>query len=259
MGCAASDKIISVSDYTAGFLYLYGISRERVAVIHNGANKEVFRVTGQGKDSLKKQYGYGGMKVILTVGSVSERKGQDIVIKAMAKVIKEVPDAIYIVAGRSTDFSHFKKIGEACNVSSHISFLGAVPNQQLVDLYNLADVFILASRHSKDGDFEGFGIAVIEAALCGLPSIVSTDSGLTEAIEEGVTGLSISPESSDEAADAILVLLKDNALRNKLSENGLMRAKNSFTWDKVGERYNAELIKLFEENETINRIPHTPH
>src|SRR6185295_692474 len=68
MGCDASDRIISVSKYTAEFLYRYGIAQNRVAIIPNGANDGIYKVSGQDLVSLKRKYGYEGKKIILTVG-----------------------------------------------------------------------------------------------------------------------------------------------------------------------------------------------
>ena len=245
MGCDYSDRMISVSNYTAKFLYQYGIQKERVRVIPNGANEKIFRFNPE-KEKLRKLYGFEGKRVILTVGSVSERKGQDIVIQALTEVVRLIPEIVYVIVGKSNKQEYFESIARKHGVLSQVVFFGIASNQQLVDLYNLADLFILNSRHSRDGDFEGFGIAVIEAALCGLPAIVSKESGLTEAIEEGITGLSIRPEDPVETSKAIALLLRDNVLRERMANASLERARRDYTWDKIGEKYRIELKEVFQ-------------
>ncbi len=76
---------------------------------------------------------------------------------------------------------------------------------------SVADVFVMTSRHANDGDFEGYGIAVIEAALCGTPAVVSDNAGLVEAISPGTTGLTVPPDDPAATSNAILSLLGDDA------------------------------------------------
>ncbi|HRG10165.1 MAG TPA: glycosyltransferase family 4 protein, partial [Cyclobacteriaceae bacterium] len=101
----------------------------------------------------------------------------------------------------------------------------------------------ISSRHSSDGDFEGFGISVIEAALCGVPAVVTRDSGLVEAIEEGITGVSVPPENAEALAQAIVELLDDRT-RIPMGVAAKKRAEESFTWEKVAGLYDRVLRKL---------------
>ena len=162
----------------------------------------------------------------------------------MPEILRAVPDAVYVMVGRSNDYDFFNRVAQESGVSSNVIFYGIASNAEVVDLYNLADLFVLNSRHSADGDFEGFGIAVIEAALCRLPAIVTSDSGLTEAIEDGVTGLTVPPDNAAETARAVISVLNDNTLRESMARAALERANNDYTWDKVGEKYRSELNRI---------------
>lgn len=234
--------VICVSQFTRSHLP-HSIPQKKINVINNGANHNLFRQL-ENKNDLKRKYGFEDKLVLLTVGSVTERKGQDTVIKALAKCKIEFPNMIYVMAGRSDHFEAFKELASQSGVSDAVFFRGSVTNTEIVELYNLADVYILNSRHSSHGDFEGFGISVIEAALCGLPSIVSKNSGLEEAIEEGITGLGVMPNNSEETAKAIGSLFRNEQLRTSLAEKAKQRAMTQFTWEKVTRQYIEVLDRL---------------
>src|SRR5205823_5211527 len=100
-----------------------------------------------------------------------------------------------------------------------VRLLGFVPDGELPALYNAADVFVLASRR-HDLLVEGFGIACVEAAACGLAVIGSRSGGIPEAIREGETGLLVDPEDPAALAAAAVRVLEDDALRRRLGAAG---------------------------------------
>lgn len=237
-----SDLVIGVSKFTASYLPS-SLTPRKVKVINNGANHYLFQKSGIQND-LKRKYGFEGKRVLLTVGSVTERKGQDTVIKALPKCKAEVTNIIYVMAGRSDYYDMFKEMARQERVSDEVFFRGSVDTSEIIELYNLADIYILNSRHSAHGDFEGFGISVIEAALCGLPSIVSKNSGLEEAIVDGITGLAIEPDNPNETAKAIVRLFKNDQLRMEMGEAARQRAHSQFTWESITKQYSEVLDAL---------------
>jgi phosphatidylinositol alpha-1,6-mannosyltransferase len=108
---------------------------------------------------------------------------------------------------------------------------------------NCADVFAMTSRRTKDYA-EGFGIAVVEAALCGVPAVVAADCGLEEAIENGVTGVAVPQDAPDITAHAVLALLADETLRLRLGLAARDRAVRSQSWRTCAIWYDALLRKL---------------
>jgi glycosyltransferase involved in cell wall biosynthesis len=106
----------------------------------------------------------------------------------------------------------------------------------------------MTSRQLADGDYEGYGIAVIEAALCGKAAVVSDNSGLAEAVDDGQTGLLVKQNDSEAVAEAICRLIEDPQELNTLSKNALSKASKQ-TWSKISAVYLdifAEIIKRVE-------------
>jgi phosphatidylinositol alpha-1,6-mannosyltransferase len=175
------------------------------------------------------------------VGNVTERKGQEIVIRALPEILAQVPNTHYLIAGLPTRKKELLIIAEELGVADHVHFLGRVENRRLVSLLNCADVFVMTSRSTKDGDFEGFGIAAVEAALCGKPAVVSGDSGLAEAVIDGVTGIVVPQNDEEATADAIVSLLTDGERREEMGGAARKRALAGQTWEQTAKHYDTAL------------------
>ncbi len=199
--------VVAVSDYTAGLVRAAGRPR-RLVVIPNAADGRRFR-PGLDTSELRRRWGLGDARVILTVGRVGERKAQDVVIRALPRILAARPDTVYVMVGLPSRQAEYEALAAELGVAGRVRFAGLLPDEELPAAYNLADAFVLVSRQAADGDVEGYGIVVQEAALCGVPAVVSQGCGLTEAISEGRTGLSVPPDDPEATAAAVLALLDD--------------------------------------------------
>jgi phosphatidylinositol alpha-1,6-mannosyltransferase len=221
-----------------------GISKPPCTVIHNGADHQQFhQLTEAEIEEFRQQKGADAQFVLLTVGNVSDRKGQEVVIRALPEMTASTPNVVYWMAGLPQEQAKLESIALDLGVSDHIRFWGRMSTETLLQLYNACDLFLMTSRQCEDGDFEGYGIAVIEAALCGKTAVVSDNSGLAEAVQDGVTGLLVPQNDPDQTAQAILRLIKDPELRQKLEIQATENALTHQTWEKVGARY----VEVFEE------------
>ena len=188
-----SNAVVCVSRYTWDTMCRAGIRPRAGRVIPNGADAATFKSLPEGETAgFRTSLGLcdADARILLTVGHVSERKGQDIVIRALAR-LKELGDVHYLMAGIPTKEHEFRSLAHELGVEERVHFLGRVDVARLVRLVNACDVFVMTSRHDSEGDFEGFGIAVVEASLCGRPAVVTNNSGLAEAIEDGTTGICV--------------------------------------------------------------------
>ena len=154
-------------------------------------------------------------------------------IKALQYVIKKIPNICYICVGLPSEIENCIKLAKETGVKDHVIFTGIVEDKDLNKWLNIADIFVMTSTHTKKGDFEGFGIAVIEAALCGKPAIVSKgNNGVFESISDSITGLSVKEKNSKDVANKILSLFEDESKIKRMGENALIRARKHFTWEK---------------------------
>lgn len=224
--------VVCVSEFTRRFMEEREIRPRRVFVVPNGADDRRFRLVDRREiDAVIQRLGLPApSQFILTVGNVCDRKGQEIVIRALPEVLKRVPEAHYLVVGLPTIAKRLGGIARELGVERHVHFLGRLDPDSVRALMNLADVFAMTSRRTLDGDFEGFGIAVVESALCGTPAVVTAGSGLSEAIEDGRTGIAVPEGDVGRVAAAVERLLSDEALRRRMGEDARCRALSEQTW-----------------------------
>jgi phosphatidyl-myo-inositol dimannoside synthase len=149
---------------------------------------------------------YNRKKVVLSVGRLIRRKGQDTVIRALKEIRASVPEAHYVIIGRGPDEDYLKQLAAEQGVSENVTIQTDVSNSELAAYYSIASVFVMPSRRIGD-DIEGFGIVFVEAATFGLPIIAGQDGGEREAI--GAAGMYVDGESSDEIVRAVITMLSD--------------------------------------------------
>jgi phosphatidylinositol alpha-1,6-mannosyltransferase len=241
-----ADCIFCVSDDIARktrevFPDLRGLDR-KTTVIFNGVDSGIF-TPNPPKTGLVEQYGLKGKRVILTLARLVERKGQDMVIRALPEIRQRVGDVVYLVCGKGSHESELRRLAEECGVSEHVIFAGFVANEERVDYYNLCDIYAMPSREIPEkGDVEGFGITYLEANACGKPVIGGKSGGVFDAVVDGATGLLVDPEDIISVAEACVLLLTDGELARTLGTKGRERVVKSFNWDAICSRMEQKIL-----------------
>ena len=220
-------KIIAVSQFTKSKV-LEVHPQASVTVITNG----VVLPESPPKVSQKKE----GVRLI-SVGNVTRRKGQHNVIAALPLLREAYPGIHYDVVGLPTETERLQHLATSLDVASLVTFHGALPEQKMQELLLQSHIFMLLSEHLPNGDFEGFGIVVLEANALGIPAIGTRDSGIADAIVHGQTGLLVNPHQPEEIKAAIAIILANYEL---YSSRALEWAKAN-QWPDVIEQYLQEL------------------
>ncbi len=236
---------VCVSQYTRGLMLSRGIRPSLDFVIPNGADEHAFGVLAQSEiDSFRGSLGWEAEYLLLTVGNVTERKGQEVVIRALPQILTECPKTHYVMAGLPTLKPQLTALAESLGVAGHVHFLGRLDARTLLRQMNACDVFVMTSRLTRSGDCEGFGIAAVEAALCGKPAVVTQDSGLSEAIVDGRTGLTAPENDATAVARAVIRLLRDPSLRSEMGIAARQRALKEQTWTERAAQYDQVIRQI---------------
>lgn len=237
--------VIAVSRFTAAKLRESGVAGPRIEVIPNGADDGVFRpASAEEAARTRAELGLGSGPAVLTVGHVSERKGQWVVARALGAVIERVRGVEYWLVGLPTERERVEVAAREAGVADRIRFLGRLPQERLARVMQACDVFAMTSVMTDDGDYEGYGIAVLEAALCGKAAVVSDCGGLPEAVVDGETGLVVRQRDVAGTAEALGRLLGDAGFRRKLGDNARARALSKGTWAMRMQEYDRLLREL---------------
>ena len=218
------------SQYTKDQLLKLGIKEEKIEVVYPCPHINLkLKAQSSKLEEIKERLNIKDKKIILTVGRLVKRKGQEMVIKLMPRLLEKFPNLVYLIIGEGIDSSKLKAQSSKLGLNDKIVFLEHVSDEELPLYYQLADVFVMPAR-DLDGDVEGFGMVYLEAANVGLPVIAGKSGGAAEAVVDGQTGLLVNPEDENDVYEKIVKLLSDEGLRNKMGEMGKLRVKRDFQW-----------------------------
>lgn len=178
---------------------------------------------------------FGG-PLVVSVSRLVPRKGIDVVIEAVARMVDEHPGLTLAIAGVGRDRGRLERI--ARDRSAPVRFCGRTHHDDLPDLYGCADVFAALCRTRWGGlEQEGFGIVFVEAAAAGIPQLAGRSGGAHEAVADGVTGFVVDdPRDVDQCAAALGRLLADDELRLAMGGAARLRATEEFSYDVLARR-----------------------
>jgi phosphatidylinositol alpha-1,6-mannosyltransferase len=234
-----ADAVFANSRYTAGLLTdRIGTRRERVHIVHPGCDPEAFS-PGEPDASLHAEWPIlsGADPVLLTVGNLVERKGQDLVLQCLPELRKTWPKLVYVIAGAGPNRAPLEKIARTLGVSESVCFAGRPGPQALRNLYRRCDVMVMPSRlRQEQHDVEGFGIVFLEANACGKPVIGGRSGGMADAIVHGETGFAVDSADAGDLTRHLQLLLADRQLAARLGANGRRRVVAELSWTAVARR-----------------------
>jgi len=192
--------MISSSRFTADrFSRWSGYDRRRALAMRHAVDHNRF-TPGPRPAALAQRYGLAGRKVLMGLGRLDAKdryKGFDEVMAALAGPLAHRRDLCYLIAGDGSDRPRLEALAVSLGIADRVMFAGFVPDAEKADHYRLADCFLLA------GWGEGFGIALIEAIACGVPSIASNLDASAEAVGDGRVGQIVDPTDIPALATAI--------------------------------------------------------
>ena len=222
-------QIIANSEHTRSLLVGdWHVPVAKVRVLTPGVDTDRFVPVPHDADT-RRRLGWDERRVILTVGTLQERKGQDMLIRALPRIRGHCPDVLYALAGDGPYRERLQQMAQELGVNDLVQFLGAVNDDTLVSCYQQCDLFALPNRQ-VDWDFEGFGIVLLEAQACGRPVVAGASGGTAETIIRGETGERVPCEVPDHLAETCAGLLNDPARRARLGAKGREWVTSRFDW-----------------------------
>ena len=203
-------------------------SIDKCRVLHPGVDLAMFKPATKDEEFLDNM-GWTGKHVLLTVGRLQKRKGQDYFIQAMPELIERFPNIHYAIVGRGECEDYLRALVVEYNLVDNVSIHNDLDDEALVKAYQQCDAFILPNR-TIGSDIEGFGMVLVEAQVCGKPVIAGDSGGTRETMNIGKTGHIIDCSSTENLLNGLSPIL-----RNREIVDGEVDiadyAKNRFNWD----------------------------
>jgi phosphatidylinositol alpha-1,6-mannosyltransferase len=215
------------SVYTRDAILKYAGENYDITVIHNGVDFNRFNLNIEKRNPIKERY--ENKKILLTVGQLKSRKGQDIVIRALPEILKRYPETIYLIVGSDGWNGYLRKLADEIGVGEHVVCTGSVSYNEIIQYFHACDVYVHTPRVAGKYFFEGFGIVYLEAGACGKPA-VGTDA------LHGETGFVAGNEDVAGVSEYICKLLGDPKLRLELGNNAREYAKKH-VWEAIADQY----------------------
>lgn len=228
-----ADLITPVCNFNATWEKRLGVTNEKIQVIYNGINIDKF--------SPKKIAKLDKRPTVVFVGRLEIFKDIICLLQAINYVRKDIPDVKCLIYGSSRDLNYSTNCLNALKeleLENHVSFMGSTDKPE--DAYNMADVIAMSSLS------EGFPFSVIEAMACGKPIVSSDVGGVRESLEN--CGILVGSRRPKEFAKALITLLNDEGLRNKLGRLAVHKVHQEFTFGKSVEQYRKVYEQLTQKN-----------
>jgi phosphatidylinositol alpha-1,6-mannosyltransferase len=181
---------------------------------------------------LRATLGLAEKKVIVSVGRLVHRKGQDSLISAMPQILQSHPEAHILMVGSGPYKDYLEKLAAKLKVQGSITFIGRIQHADLPIYISAGDIFAMPSRSRLAGlEVEGLGIVYLEASSCGLPVVAGKSGGAPDAVIEGETGLTVDGRDSQEIAIAVISLFDDPVRAQAMGLRGREWIYSNWRWE----------------------------
>jgi phosphatidylinositol alpha-1,6-mannosyltransferase len=238
-----SAGVVAISDWSATLatdvMRLAGVGRMPRILTNVLGTDPAFFHPGRDTGALRDRFTIGDAPLLLTVSRLVPHKGIDIALRAMAALTPEWPELRYLVAGRGEDGPRLAALAEQLRLTDRVIFAGTLSDAEIAEAYATTTLYIGLSRVDAGINAEGFGIAFVEAASSGIPSVAGDSGGVRSAVADGRTGLVVPPADVSAVAAALRSLLSDPSRRRAMGAAGRAAALSHFNWDRVANEVRA--------------------
>jgi glycosyltransferase involved in cell wall biosynthesis len=239
-----SAGVVAISEWSASLatdvMRAAGVRRMPRVLANALGTDPAFFHPGRNTGALRSRLGIGDAVLLLTVARLVPHKGIDVALRAMAALAGEWPAMRYLVAGRGEDGPRLAALAESLGLAGRVVFAGGMTDFEIAEAYATATLYVGLSRVDAGINAEGFGIAFVEAAASGIPSVAGDSGGVRSAVRDGRTGIVVPPSDVSAVAAAIRCLLVDPSRREAMGAAGRADALSHYNWDRV-----ARDVRLF--------------
>jgi len=211
----SADKIITVSRAIKNILIGDGIPDEKIEVVYSGIERGRFDSVKAAH--LKKEFNVSGNDFILgNVAALTSQKDHKTLLDAISLLVRDNDNLKFFIVGEGGLRNGLVKLSKSLGISGNVIFTGF--RNDVVDFYSLFDIFVSSST------WEGLGTSILDAMCTGVPVVATAVGGIPEIIEDGVDGFLVPARNPRMLSEKIGVLMKNAALREKFSQNGIRKA-----------------------------------
>lgn len=227
--CKRAKYIICNSHNSANIVKRLGYAADdKLHVLHPGVDAQTF-VPAPPDPIFKEKMGWTDKFVILTVGRLQRRKGQDKMIEAMPAILQQHPQVLYAIVGSGECKEELERLISDLKLAQSVQLLSEISDEDMIACYQQCDLFILPNR-TIDNDIEGFGMVLVEAQACGKPVIAGDSGGTKETMVIGESGFVIDCAEAQSIANELNGLLENRERLICIGEKGRIHVESALDW-----------------------------
>ena len=229
-----ADAIIAVTQGIKDYLINHGVDKNKVWVIENGANTELFKPI-KNSDILKKfknkLHINEDENVVSFVGNLAPWQGVEYLIHAASLIVEKMQKTKFLIVGDGIMREKLESFVKELNIEHSIIFTGTAPYENVPEYINISDVCVAPFIRTRNESMGLSPLKIYEYLACGKPVVASNIKGVGNLLEDSNSGISVPSDNPNELAKAIIKLLKDKQLREQMGNNGREIVSNSYSWE----------------------------
>ena len=231
-------RVIATSRFMADEVKAYfNVPPDKIDIVPNGVDAAPFDALGDvDLSAFRERWARADERIVFNVGRLVLEKGAPLIVEAAPRVLAQVPQAKFILAGTGSMSDHIKRRAQELGVADKVIVAGFISDAERDRLLRVADAAVFPSL------YEPFGIVALEAMAAKCPVIVSDVGGLGEVVTHDVTGITVYPDNVESLAWGILRTLQDPVAANKRAARAYRLVKEDYSWDHIAR----QTIEVYE-------------
>ena len=239
---ARANAVVCISRASAAAAKRHGVPEVKIHQLPLAVNDEIYGKADR-EDLLMKLELPPNSQLLLSVGRLVTRKGVAWFINnVLPKLTQRYPDLVYLVVGEGEDQSKIEAAIARHRLAAYVRLLGRAEGDLLAAAYNGADVYVMPNIHVS-GDMEGFGLVLLEAALCARPIVASDLEGIKDAVTDGKNGVLVKSGDAADFVEQISSFLDNPKVAKQFGLKSRRYTLANYSWDKIADRY----LELYEQ------------
>jgi len=229
--CKNSDAIITVTQGIKDYLVNCGIDNNKINVIENGANTELFQPINNCNALKKRLHINNDESILIFVGNLAPWQGVEYLVCATPLIIKENRKIKILIVGDGILKKKLVFLSKELNLEPYIIFTGTVPHEKVPQYINISDLCVAPFLRIRNESMGLSPLKIYEYLACGKPVVASNIKGVGNLLKDSNSGIAVIPEDSAKLANSIIKLLKDKKLREKMGDNGRKFVLENYSWE----------------------------
>ncbi|MBI5188325.1 MAG: glycosyltransferase family 4 protein, partial [Nitrospirae bacterium] len=233
----SAGKVAAVSNIEVEQYMSMGVSKDKITLIPNGINLSEFENAAELKGNFRGAYKLSGKKILLFIGRLNAIKGIDFLLKTFALISKDDKDTILVIAGPDDGYkSEIERLIRHLDINDRVLLIDGLYGEDKIAAMTDADLFVYPSKH------EIFGIAPLEALMCGTPVIVTESCGCADFLREADAGIVVKYQDILQLSDAVKKILSKKDDAEDIAERGRELIQKQFNSNSISEK----MIELYK-------------